>query len=914
MSELTPDRWLELSPYLDRVLEMPEGERGTFLTELRSRNAALAEELEALLEERESASREAFLEGPSRDLPAAASLAGQAFGAYTLDSLIGRGGMGTVWLAHRSDGRFEGRAAVKLLNASLVGRAGEERFRREGQILARLAHPYIARLLDAGVSPGGQPYLVLEHVEGEPIDRFCDEQALGVEERLRIFLEVLDAVGHAHANLIVHRDLKPSNVLVDTNGNAKLLDFGIAKLLDGEGEGGAASALTREAGRALTPEFAAPEQITGGVVTTATDVYALGTLLYLLLAGRHPAATARSPSDLVRTILETEPERPSDLFAGSRTLDPQQQRHIADARATTPETLGRALRGDLDTIVGKALKKSAAQRYPSVTAFAEDLRSHLRDEPIGAAPDTLRYRAAKFARRNRAGIAAAAVVAAAALLGAAGILWQARIARSERDEARVQLARATAVKDFLGFLLSASAPAGRPYSVSELLEQGEFVIDREFAADPPLRAEMLVAIAQPYVNAERFERAARILERAAAIAEEARDPVLRARALCPLAIVKLATEGKTAESQEMISRALSGLPDEPRFAPLRAACLTQRASFGFFTEEGETMVRDAVEAIGLLEKGPVQNLSAQIDARSALAFGYYLTRQYSKAEQTYAEVVAELERAGRERTLAAADVWNNWALLYFVGDIRNAEPLLGRSLELLRSIEGRDAVAPTNLFNYAGVLHRLARYDEAERVFRETIRVARSRKSRIELDATMELADVYTERGDFSDAERQLRLLEPHLGTPYFHPFRRALLAYSRGLLALGRGEPARARAELVESTTLFDATKARLTQGTFALIALAHAEGALGNGEAAAAAARRAVALAESQVEKGTPSYLVGHAKAALGEAQLVAGDRRGARITMAAAMDHLQQTLGPEHPATKKAANLLRSLRDHP
>jgi serine/threonine protein kinase len=894
---------------------MSPEERLRYLAGVRAEDAALADDLEGLLAARGLGNHEAFLEGAPSLPPPSPTLAGQTFGAYTILSLIDRGGMGSVWLARRSDGRFEGAAALKLLNASLVGRSGEERFRREGDILARLAHPNIARLFDAGVSPMGQPFLVLEHVEGEPIDLYCDRRRLGIAARIRLFLEVLEAVAHAHANLIVHRDIKPSNVLVGSDGQAKLLDFGIATFLEADGGAGHPTALTREGERALTPEFAAPEQIAGDAVTTATDVYSLGTLLYLLLTGRHPAGSARrSPTELVRAILETEPERPSDVFGGSRAPDRQEQRHIAGARATTPEALRRALRGDLDTIIGKALKKNPAERYPSVTALAGDLRRHLRNEPISAVPDTLGYRAAKFARRNRPGVIAAAVVAAAALAGAAAIFWQARVARRERDEARVQLARATAVKDFLGFLMSASTPAGRPYSVSGLLERGQNVIDREFAADPPLRAEMLVAIAQPYLNAERFEEAARILERAAAIAEETRDPVLRARALCPLAIVKLATEGKTAESQEMISRALSGLPDDPRFAPVRAACLTQRASFGFFTEEGETMVRDAVEAINLLSKGPVQNLSAQIDARSALAFGYYLTRQYSRAEHTYADVVSALEKAGRGRTLAAADVWNNWALLYFVGDIRKAEPLLRRCLELLRSIEGRDAVAPTNLFNYAGVLHRLARYDEAERVFRETIRVARSRASRIELDATMELADVYTERGDFSDAERQLRLIEPHLGKPYFHPFRRALLAYSRGLLALGRGEPAKARAELVESTALFDATKARLTQAVFALIALARAETALGNSDAAATAAGRAIALAESQVEKGTPSYLAGHAKAALGEAQLAAGDRSGARITLAAAMDQLQQTLGPEHPATRKAAKLVRSLRDRP
>ena len=290
-------------------------------------------------------------------------------------SLIGQGGMGNVWLARRDDGRFEGRAAVKLLNASLVGRAGEERFRREGNILARLADPHIARLLDAGVSPSGQPYLVLEYVEGEPIDRHCDARSLGVEARLRLFLEVLEAVAHAHANLIVHRDIKPSNVLVGKDGQAKLLDFGIAKLLEGEGEAGAATALTREAGRALTPEFAAPEQMTGGAVTTATDVYALGILLYLLLSGRHPAGDAlHSPGELVKAILETDPSRLSDAVSESRTQTAQIRQQNAVARATTPDGLRRQLEGDLDTIVAKALKKNPAERYASVTALADDLR------------------------------------------------------------------------------------------------------------------------------------------------------------------------------------------------------------------------------------------------------------------------------------------------------------------------------------------------------------------------------------------------------------------------------------------------------------------------------------------------------------------------------------------------------------
>jgi serine/threonine-protein kinase len=308
--------------------------------------------------------------------------------------------MGSVWLARRSDGRFERQAAVKFLSIALAGRAAEERFKREGNVLGRLTHPHIAELLDAGVSSTGQPYLILEYVDGAAIDLYCDEHKLDIEARIRLFLDVLAAVSHAHTNLIVHRDIKPSNVLVSKDGEVKLLDFGIAKLLEGEGQAGAATLLTRESGSALTPQCAAPEQISGQPVTTATDVYALGVLLYLLLTGQHPVGPGpHSPAELVKAIVETEPAR------ASATIASPADKIVAEKRGTTPEKLQRQLRGDLDTIVGKALKKTPAERYASVTGFADDLQRYLRHEPISALPDTLAYRAAKFLRRNRTVVA-----------------------------------------------------------------------------------------------------------------------------------------------------------------------------------------------------------------------------------------------------------------------------------------------------------------------------------------------------------------------------------------------------------------------------------------------------------------------------------------------------------------------------
>ena len=312
MSTLSSGGWRALSPYLDKALTLSEHERAIWLESLRAEQPELASQLEELLDEHFAAQLDRFLEqGPSFPL-AGVGLPGQTVGAYRLISPIGQGGMGTVWLAERSDGRFERKAAVKFLSASLVGQGAGARFRREGAILGRLSHPNIAELLDAGVSETGQPYLVLEYVDGQPIDKFCDKRNLDVRSRIRLFLDVLRAVAHAHANLIVHRDIKPSNVLVSNDSVVKLLDFGIAKLLEGGGRHGAATMLTLEAGGAFTPQFAAPEQLTGGVITTATDVYELAVLLYLLLTGQHPTGPGpHSPADLVKSIVETDAPRAS---------------------------------------------------------------------------------------------------------------------------------------------------------------------------------------------------------------------------------------------------------------------------------------------------------------------------------------------------------------------------------------------------------------------------------------------------------------------------------------------------------------------------------------------------------------------------------------------------------------------------
>jgi serine/threonine protein kinase len=449
-------------------------------------NPPIAAEVEALLAAHDALDRAGVLERSVPHLPVDVSLEGQTVGAYTLITQIGQGGMGTVWLARRSDGRFEGEAALKFLNAALVGREGEERFRREGNLLARLAHPHIARLYDAGVSSLGQPYMVLEYVRGTPIDHYCDERTLGVAARIQLFLDVLAAVAHAHASLIVHRDLKPSNVMVTTAGDVKLLDFGIAKLLE-DGDAGASAALTREGGGALTPAYAAPEQMTAGLVTTATDVYALGVLLFVLLSGEHPAGTARhSPAELVKSVVEAEAWRLSDAAA-------QTSAEAAAARGSTPEKLRRLLRGDLETVVAKMLKKDPRERYASVAELAEDLRRYLSHQPISARADSVVYGVRKFLRRQWLPVTAAAVVVVSLLAG----LWIAnreRVLAERRFEQVRQLGnKVLALDEELQVLPGATKSRHEIVAMSKEYLEG---LAPEAHADPELALELGVSYAR----------------------------------------------------------------------------------------------------------------------------------------------------------------------------------------------------------------------------------------------------------------------------------------------------------------------------------------------------------------------------------------------------------------------------------
>ena len=727
MGAMDSGRWYRASGHLDQVLELPTEQRDAWLAALRDEDPASAADVAALLEKHRRLSAEGFLDSAPPVQPLPSPLAGITIGAYTLESRIGHGGMGTVWLASRSDGRFEGRAAVKLLNAALVGRGGEERFKREGTILARLTHPHIGRLIDAGVSGAGQPYLVLEYIDGRHIDRYCDEERLSVDDRIRLFLDVQAAVAHAHANLIVHRDLKPSNVLVSAAGQVKLLDFGIAKLLENEAQS-AATIQTRELGSAMTPKYAAPEQVAAGPITTATDVYALGVLLYELLTGHHPAGAApKSASDFVKAATEAEPVRLSDVIEPAASPEAAA---LASKRATTPDRLRRLLKGDLETILRKALKKNPSDRYGSVAEFADDLRRYLNHEPIAARRDTVGYRATKFARRHwRTLTAIAATVLVLAVITA---FYAARLA-AERDRARLQAYKASRLSELLtGILTSADPyrdPDGRDPTVQNLLEAGAERIAKELGDQPDVQAEMFTVIGRTYERMGHHAKALPLLEQALAIGRQAFGPehVRVAQSLNDLGVLQrqlgnpAAAEPLLVESLAM-RRRLLGNEDKDVAVTLveLARVLKDRGR----VDESEAPTR---EALAIRKKIFGDEHRETATSKNELALLLWSRGDIAGAEPLFRENLGTSERVlGADHPNVASAKTNLAQVLLAKGDAAGAEQLLRDAVENRRHVFGEThpeyASSVNNLAHAVEVQGRLA---EAESMFEEAVRIAR---------------------------------------------------------------------------------------------------------------------------------------------------------------------------------------------
>ena len=500
---MTPDQWTAVQALVEAALAAPPEARAAFLATATD-DPLLRAEAEALLAGADDLGD--FLASP---LVAAAmqETTVATVGPYRLVEEIGHGGMGVVYLAERDDGLFEQQVAVKVLPLTQATQQARQRFEAERRILARLEHSHIARLLDGGITEAGVPYLVMEYVAGQRIDDYCDARRLTIAERLRLFVQVGQAVAYAHSRLVIHRDLKPSNVLVTADGQVKLLDFGIAKLLDPDTED--LLPRTRTDARLMTPEYAAPEQVLGEPVTTATDVYALGVLLYELLTGRRPLAlTGLALPKMAHRIQEDQPPRPSR--AVTQTDEPGTRDTISAVRRTRPEALRRRLSGDLDVLCLKALRKEPQRRYASVEALLEDIRRHQASLPIRARRDTLTYRTRKYVGRHRTGVAVALVLLLAS--GVGGWLYATHIQQA-RQRAEAEAAKATQAVGFLTelfFLADPSQALGEDLTVRTLLDKGRERI-AALESTPLLQAEMRSVLGVIYTRLNQPGRALGLL-------------------------------------------------------------------------------------------------------------------------------------------------------------------------------------------------------------------------------------------------------------------------------------------------------------------------------------------------------------------------------------------------------------------
>jgi serine/threonine-protein kinase len=698
---VTPDRWQEIQALFQAAAELAPAARGAYLAEACAGDEVLRREVLALLDAERRSSDEHLISDvvalAARALAGAAgeSWAGRQLGPYRLLRELGRGGMGTVYLAERVDEHYRAQVAIKFVRAGPATPELARRFLIERQILADLTHPHIAWLLDGGTAPDGTPYLVMEYVDGQPIDAWCETHGLGLDGRLALFERVCSAVQYAHQALVVHRDLKPSNILVARDGTPKLVDFGIAKLLaDDE------AAETTATLRLLTPAYAAPEQVRGGRIGVATDVYGLGGVLYRLVTGRTPIdLDGATPADVERRICETEPLAPSA------------------AAAEPAAAWRRALRGDLDTIVLKALRKEPERRYASVEQLAGDLRRYGAGLPVSARPDTMGYRSRKFLRRHRIGVL---FTAALATLTAAYTLQVAR----ERDRARIEAQRATRVSEFLERLFTVSNPResrNRDVTARELLERGAARVDRELAAEPAAQTALMRVIGRVYYNLGYFDEAVRQLDRTLTLRRDMHRGVH---------------------------------PDVAQSETDLADALYNAGALG----PAETHFREALRMQHALHAGDHPDVLATLEGLAAFLSR---TERLDEAARHYRDALAMRQRLGPDSGSLASLSDGLASTLMRQGDYAGAEPLFRRAVALVRQRQPLDSlILSVAIHNLAGVLVDLGQLDEASRLQREALEITIAfygPDHPVVSSGRLGLGRLLRQRGDLTGAEEQFR-------------------------------------------------------------------------------------------------------------------------------------------------------------
>ena len=757
------ERFHRVDAVFDAALDVSLLDRTAFLDSACTGDADLRAAVDELLRAYDSSG--AFLNGSAVEFAASlldaaelrsASLPlGDRIGPFRIVREIGHGGMGTVYLAERCDGHFEQRVALKLIRHAASG-ALVMRFLEERRILALLQHPRIAHLVDGGVSPAGEPWFAMEYVEGVPIDRYCDANAASIDERLSLFDAVCDAVQHAHTHLIVHRDLKPSNILVTADGRIKLLDFGIAKMLDPivqeTEDGGEAEPPTRL--RAMTPEYAAPEQILGQPVSTATDVYALGILLYVLLTGQRPYDVRhRSPAEVERIVCEIDPPRPSAVVSDAAATT-EHRELSARQRRTSPDRLCRALRGDLDTIVMQALRKEPARRYASAAALREDVRRFRERRPVLARGDGTAYRLRKFSRRHATGLAVS--IAAVGFLAAAGI--RERVLRA-RAEAGTRKAEQTT--DFMIGLFKASENAR---SFSDTLTAGGLLTRgvtqaNAMSAQPELQAQMFDVIGQLMTGIGELDKARPLLERALAMrrklyGEDHPDVATTLDNLADVAYdqgdLKTAV---TLRSEELaIRRKLFGNSDVKTADALFDLASDLHAAGN--PRAGDSLFTEWVARVAGAPREVTPTRARQLNGLANIA---EYQRHYDDAERWLREALSiNRELYGDRSDRVASNLAEMADLLNREARRADADTLMQRAIEILRADypDGHPQLA-RDLRNWAVILEDLLRFGDAEVRLRESLAMVERFQGATSLEAIstkLELSYTLTALGRYDEA------------------------------------------------------------------------------------------------------------------------------------------------------------------
>jgi eukaryotic-like serine/threonine-protein kinase len=789
----------------------------------------------------------------------------RVFGSYALERPLGQGGMSSVWLARRIDGRFEGYAAIKFLDLALVDAQGVERFRQEGHVLARLDHANIARLIDAGVTDDGQPYLVLEYVEGVSLDRWCESHSLDAAARVRLFLEVLAAVAHAHSKLILHRDIKPANILVTPHGHVKLLDFGTAKILDI----GAALPLapTTAHADAFTLDYAAPEQVQGAEVTTATDVYALGVILYELLTGRHPTAgTAQTPIAKARAIVETEPAR--------------------------------SLRGDLDNILAMALRKAPDARYQTAEAFADDLRRYLQGDPVRARADSAWYRFSRFAVRNRIATGAAVVVLAATAVAGGISIQQMREATLQRDRARALSARSGAVIDFVNSMLAEGAPSQGQIAIADLLERSYSKLATG-TSPPEHEAAVLALLAQFYTNNANTLRAEQMIATSLKLTRASTDKALRGQLLCQSAAIA-ASLGRLAEARPALDEGLTLAGDDDLAA---VTCYETAATIARAANDPDQALALALRAQERLRQSGVVRPDWDAVIRARIADAYYMRGNTVEAERYYADALARLAQIGRGESIATYSIRSRSAWIAAqTGDtlraLRDYDQVL--QIAIASSLNGQP---PAHLVGSRGsILAQLGRYSEALAAFDESIQLATRSKNTYDVVIDgVSRADVLVSMGDVPGAERQLKEITSLMEAANVsdgNPIHRVMRVRARIAAAEGRLTDAIARySELIALPGVHDVVLTRLLSDRADLYLKA------GTSDLALADAQRSLQLARELQSDKPYSAWTGRALAVLARCQQARTESVEARASAGEAAINLAKTLGDDHPDTQWA-----------